>query len=106
MLGSAVHDWVGLAGVAWLRAAGIILLFCALVHLARLVAGLRIAILCAALGLASAWPALTTRPQRLGFVLLVPVIDAWWRTGTVLRPRWWLVPDTCLAASCHGLLSS
>jgi hypothetical protein len=51
----------------------------------------------------AAWPSLTERPQLAGFVLVVPVLAAWWYTAQDRRPRWWLVPVTWVAASTHGI---
>jgi hypothetical protein len=52
---------------------------------------------------AAAWPSLTERPQLLGLVLLVPVCAAWTASAEDLRPRWWVVAVTWVAAACHGI---
>jgi len=103
MFTAALYETWGLQSVAWVRGAAIVLLFVVLLLLARRVARASIALLVAALALCAAWPSLTERPQLMGFVLLVPVIGAWWQTGSDGRPRWWLVPLTWLAASIHGV---
>lgn len=104
ILTAELVDRVGLPGVAFVRAAGVICLCVALLHLARAVgASSRTALALAALGILASYPGLTERPQLLGFVLLVPTITAWWRTGSDLRPRWWLVPYSWVFAMCHGL---
>ena len=57
----------------------------------------------AAIAVFAAWPSLTERPQVAGFVLLVPVIAAWWKTAQDRQPRWYLIPLTWLAAATHGI---
>jgi hypothetical protein len=106
-LPSVVVAWLyelsGPAAVAWTRGAGILLLgLMLMIFLARvcspwLAAGLALA------SLAACWPWLTERPQLAGFVLLVPVVGAWWQSAADLEPRWWLVPLTWLAACTHGV---
>jgi hypothetical protein len=93
----------GSAALAWERVAGISLLSLALLVWASTVARLWVAVMGATATLYCAWPSLTERPQLAGFVLLVPVLAAWWRTGVDHRPRWWLIPLTWLAASTHGV---
>jgi hypothetical protein len=106
IVGHLLHDSFGLPAIAWMRAVGIVLIFVALLHLARQAARPAPAVAVALLALVASWADLTERPQLLGFVLLVPVITAWWRSGHDLRPRWWLIPYTWLFASCHGLWST
>lgn len=103
MFTAALYQLWGLPSVAWVRGAAIVVLFVALLYIARRTARASIALPVAALALCAAWPSLTERPQLLGFVLLVPVVGAWWQTGSDARPRWWLVPLTWLAASIHGV---
>lgn len=103
VLGHHVHQAFGVPGIAWMRAAGVVLLLLALLHLARETAGPLPALAVALVALAASWPSLTERPQLLGFVLLPPAVLAWWRTGHDHRARWWLVPHTWVFASSHGL---
>lgn len=103
MVTALMYDQWGLPAVAWVRAASVLVLFVGLVWLARLVARPSVALLVAGAALVGAWPSLTERPQVAGFVLLLPVIGAWWQTGIDGRPRWWLIPLTWLAASTHGV---
>jgi hypothetical protein len=98
-----LYDGLGVAVVVWERAAGIGLLALALYLWARSEARTWVAALVTAVALFAAWPGLTERPQLAGFVLLVPVLAAWWRTAQDLRARWWLVPLTWLSASTHGI---
>lgn len=98
-----LYDRLGLAVVVWERAAAIGLLTLGLYLWARSEARTWVAALVTAVAVFAAWPGLTERPQLAGFVLLVPVLAAWWRTAHDLRPRWWLVPLTWLSASTHGI---
>jgi hypothetical protein len=93
----------GTPAIAWERAAGITLLAFALLLWASTLARLWVALTTAGLAVFAAWPSLTERPQLAGFLLLVPVLAAWWRTGMDGRPRWWLIPLTWLAAATHGI---
>jgi hypothetical protein len=96
-------DSSGIAAIAWERAAGIALVALLGVLWAQSLSRLAVAVAAIALTLIAAWPSLTERPQLAGFVLLVPTLAAWWRTGHDRRPRWWLVPFTWVAASTHGI---
>ncbi|NNM46340.1 hypothetical protein [Knoellia koreensis] len=100
-----IYEWWGLPAVAWSRTAGITLLALGLLLSLRTIARLPVALVATALAIVCAWPSLTERPQVGGFVLLVPVIAAWWRTAVDGRVRWWLVPLTWLAACVHGIWS-
>src|SRR5689334_745259 len=103
---SWAYDRFGLAVVVWERAAGIGVLALVLLLWASRVARPVLAVGATAIAVYAAWPGLTERPQLLGFVLLVPVLVAWWETGHDLRPRWWLVPLTWLAACVHGVFAT
>ncbi|NYG07699.1 hypothetical protein BJ986_002186 [Phycicoccus badiiscoriae] len=98
-----LYPHLGTALIAWERTAGIALLALALLVWASTVARVWVAVAVTVGALFAAWPSLTERPQLAGFLLLVPVLAAWWRTATDHRPRWWLVPLTWLAASVHGV---
>ena len=96
-------DYVGgLAAVAWLAQLGRLdRVSPALRHVpatsrqpaAALVAGV------AVLGTADS---LSPRPQLVGFALLAVTVDAWLRTATDLRPRWWLLAVAYVWACSHG----
>lgn len=103
MITAKAVDWWGMPAVAWERGVGIALMALLLVTWLSTLARLWVAVACAAAALFAAWPSLTERPQLAGFVLLVPVIAAWWSTAQDQRPRWWLVPLTWVAASSHGV---
>jgi hypothetical protein len=105
MANAVLYDHFGLPAVAWARAAGIALFALALVLATRLAARPAIAFVATALGVASAWPLLTERPQTLGFVLLVVTVGAWWHSAQTGRAHWWLVPVTWLSACVHGVWS-
>ena len=100
---AALFDRWGLIAVAWTRAAGIIALFALLMFFLSRVCRPWIATALAGGAVVASWPWLTERPQLLGFVLLVPVLAAWWQTAHDQQARWWLVPMTWVAASCHGV---
>ncbi|GAB3434464.1 hypothetical protein GCM10027517_02550 [Phycicoccus ginsengisoli] len=108
-LPSVVTAWMyatwGLPAVAWVRTVGIVLLALALLCAVRSVARPAVALAATLAALAGSWPALTERPQLAGFVLLVVMIGAWWRTAHDGRTRWGLVPLTWLAACVHGVWS-
>lgn len=100
---SFLFDRWGLPVVAWERAAGIGILTAAVVVWLSARVRIEVAVAVTAATMYAAWPGLTERPQLAGLVLLVPVLAAWLRTSEDLRPRWWLVPLTWVAASTHGL---
>ena len=103
MLSAELYDRLGAAAIAWERAAAITVLALALLLWASRLARLGSPPPQPLLAVLAAWPSLTERPQLAGFVLLVPVLAAWWQTGYDHRPRWWLVPVTWVAASTHGV---
>jgi hypothetical protein len=98
-----LYGLFGLSGIAWLRAAGILLLLTATIWGARRVADTVPALIASGAALVGAGHALTARPQLLGFVFLSLALVAWWKMAGDLRPRWWLVPLTWVWASSHGL---
>jgi hypothetical protein len=93
----------GLASIAWLRAAGVLLLLAATIWAGRRVADTVPAVLAGGATLVGAGHALTARPQLLGFVFLSLAVLAWWQMTVDLKPRWWLIPLTWMWANCHGL---
>jgi hypothetical protein len=93
----------GLSSIAWLRAAGILLLLAATIWAGRRVADTVPALIAAGAALLGAGHALTARPQLLGFVFLALAVLAWWQMTADLKPRWWLIPLTWVWASTHGL---
>ncbi|SDP26104.1 hypothetical protein SAMN04489867_1886 [Pedococcus dokdonensis] len=101
----ALYDRFGLDAVVWARMVGIALLVAVVLVTARQVAGRVAALATTAAVVAASWPALSERPQLLGFVLLVPIIAGWVATGHDRRARWWLVPLTWLCACTHGIWS-
>ena len=58
----------------------------------RRVAGRVAALATTAAVMAASWPALSERPQLLGFVLLRPLVAGWVATGHDGRARWCIVP--------------
>ena len=92
----------GLAAVAWLaqlaRLAVCVLLYAA----CRRRAGSLPAAFVAGAAVLGTADSLSPRPQLVGFALLVLTVDAWLRTASDLRPRWWLVPVAYLWACSHG----
>jgi hypothetical protein len=105
VLVTSLYDHVGLAAVAWSRAAAITVFVLCLLLATRRLARPAIAVGATALAVAGAWPSLTERPQLLGFVMLVVSTSAWWHSAQDGRPRWWLVPFTWLEACVHGVWS-
>lgn len=99
------YDALGPVAITWSRGIGITALAAALLWALRAVCPPQVAVPVTALTLWAAWPGLAERPQLAGFVLLVPVIGAWWRTALDHRARWWVIPLTWLAACCHGVWS-
>jgi hypothetical protein len=100
---AALYPSFGPALVAWERTAAITALALCLLVWARSISRLWVATAATALAVFAAWPSLTERPQVAGFVLLVPVCAAWWRTASDHQPRWYLIPLTWLAAATHGI---
>lgn len=105
VIGQQIYQLFGLPGIAWMRCAGILGLLSALVWSARRSADTVTAVLVALVATVGAYDGLTERPQVIGFIFLAVAVGAWWRTALDLRPRWWLVPVTWLAACFHGLWS-
>ncbi len=103
VLSAGLYSRFGTAALAWERTAGVTLLALSLLLWSSTLTRLWVAATGTVLVLFAAWPSLTERPQLAGFVLLVPVLAAWWRTGNDHRPRWWLIPLTWLAAATHGI---
>ena len=103
LLGQETYQIFGLPGIAWMRCAGILGLLTALVWSARRSADTVTALIVGLMALVGAYNNLTERPQLVGFVFLSVAVGAWWRTASDLKPRWWLIPMTWLAASSHGL---
>lgn len=100
-----LYNRFGLDAVVWARVVGIALLVAALLVTTRRVAGPLAALVTTAAVMTASWPALSERPQLLGFVLLVPLLAGWVATGRDARARWWLVPLTWLCACTHGIWS-
>ena len=96
-------ELLGLGGIAWLRALGVLALLAVLLWGARQVADPVPALLAAAAGLCGAGHALTARPQLLGLVFLAITVVAWHKTAADLKERWWLVGLGWVAAWVHGL---
>ena len=103
VVGYLTFEQFGLAGIAWLRCAGILAFFTALVWTTRMVATGAIAVVVSFAALLGAYDGLTERPQMLSLIFLAVTLGAWWRTTSDLRARWWLVPLTWLWAVSHGL---
>jgi hypothetical protein len=103
IVGYLTYEHFGAPGIAWLRCAGILAVFTALVWTTRMVAGGVIAVAAAFVALMGAYDGLTERPQMLSLLFLAITLGAWWRTTEDLRPRWWLVPATWIWACSHGL---
>lgn len=106
MLTAAVHERVGDAVVVWERSAGIAVLAVLVLLWGMRLGRTGIAAPVAVAVVLASWTGLTERPQLLGFILLVPVLQAWATTARDRRPRWWLVPLTWLAAASHGIWST
>jgi len=103
IVGYLTYDRFGAPGIAWLRAAGILILLTAILWCTRRVANGTVAIGAAFVAVLGAYDGLTERPQMFSFIFLAITLGAWWLTTEDLRPRWWLVPLTWVWASCHGL---
>ncbi len=106
VVSARLYPDLGAPLVAWERAGGITLLALALLLWAVSLTRTWVAVAATAVVVFAAWPSLTERPQLAGFVLLVPVLAAWWRTGSDLRVRWYLIPLTWVAAATHGVWST
>src|SRR5689334_7505652 len=102
---SDLTDRFGLGAVVWARDVGIVSLFVVVLLAVRALADLRISLVVTAAVMVAAWPALTERPQLLGFVLLAPVVALWQASARDGRARWWLVPLSWLLACTHGIWS-
>lgn len=93
----------GLAGVAWLNGlqqlalAGV--LYLAVRRWADPIAAAPIVIV----ALIACGPGLSMRPQVLSYIMVVLVTDAWLRTLSDGRVRWWLIPLAWVWAMLHGM---
>ena len=103
IIGYLTYDRFGAPGIAWLRAAGILILLTAILWCTRRVANGTVAIGAAFVAVLGAYDGLTERPQMFSLIFVAITLGAWWRTTEDLQPRWWLVPLTWVWASCHGL---
>ncbi len=101
--GAWVYSWAGLPGIAFMRFLGIVMIFAALLWLARAVADPLPATMAAMAAWIAAYGSLAERPQLISFILLAVVVRAWWTTLGDGQARWWLVPLTWVWACCHGL---
>ena len=102
---SALADSFGLGAVVWARVVGIVALAALIYRSLRHSAGVGISMAVSAVALVAAWPALTERPQLLGFMLLGPIVALWQASARDGRPHWSLVPLTWLLACTHGVWS-
>ncbi len=102
---SALVDSFGLGAVVWARVVGIVALAAVVYHSLRRGAGVGTSMGLSGVVLVAAWPALTERPQLLGFVLLAPIVALWQASARDGRPHWSLVPLTWLLACTHGVWS-
>jgi hypothetical protein len=102
---SDLTDRFGLGAIVWTRDLGILALLVVVYLALRAVADVRISLVVTSTVLLAAWPALTERPQLLGFVLLAPIVALWQATARDGRARWSLVPLSWLLACTHGIWS-
>jgi hypothetical protein len=102
---SALADSFGLGAVVWARVVGIVALAAVIYRSLRHCAGVGVSMVVSAVVLMAAWPALTERPQLLGFVLLAPIVALWQASARDGLPHWSLVPLTWLLACTHGVWS-
>jgi hypothetical protein len=102
---SALVDSFGLGAVVWARVVCIVALAAVVHRSLRRDAGVVASMALSVVVLIAAWPALTERPQLLGFVLLAPIVALWQASARDGRPRWSLVPLTWLLACTHGVWS-
>ena len=102
---SALTDRFGLGVVVWARVVGIVALAAVVYRSLRGVGAVGVSLATAAVVMVAAWPALTERPQLLGFVLLAAIVALWQASARSGRPHWSLVPLTWLLASTHGVWS-
>jgi hypothetical protein len=105
VVNAVLYQHLGLPSVAWARTACIAMLALALIIATRRVARPAVALCATAVAMLGAWPALTERPQTLGFVLLVVSVAAWWRSADTGVAQWWLIPLTWVSACVHGVWS-
>lgn len=103
ILAAKLYAVAGLAAIAWMRCAAMLMLLTAALWCARRVARGVPSLLAAFAAVLAALDGMTERPQAISFVLLAITLGAWWRTAEDLKPRWWLVPLTWLWAMSHGL---
>ncbi|SES43604.1 hypothetical protein SAMN05216199_3636 [Pedococcus cremeus] len=99
----AAADHVGgLAAVAWLAQVGRLTVCLLLYAACRRQAGGLPAALVAGVAVLGTADSLSPRPQLVGFALLAVTLDAWLRTTTDVRPRWWLMAVSYVWSCSHG----
>ncbi len=95
--------WFGLPGVAWLLCLAVALVGGAVWVACRRRASPLVTALVLALTFVALSGSLSPRPQLVTFALAALAVDAWLRTSSDRRLRWWLVPVTWLWACSHGM---
>lgn len=103
MVAAQFEIWFGLAGVAWLYGAGLVVFVVAVYRLCRTRASFASSVVATAICLLAAMTSLTARPQLVSFILLVVLVGALLRTVEDLRPRWWLALLTAAWSCAHGM---
>jgi hypothetical protein len=102
IMAAKFDEWFGLAGVAWLYAAGLSLVLLSVYSTNRFRASAPASCVAALAALLGAGLSLGERPQLLSLALVPVALAAWMATERDLRPRWWLVPVTWLWSLIHG----
>jgi hypothetical protein len=100
---SSLYARFGLPGVAWLYGATLLAIVGLLYLVCRRRASPAVAAIVTGISLVGMSGTLAPRPQLVSFALILVVTDAWLRTASDARPRWWLIPLTWVWACCHGM---
>lgn len=98
-----VEEQRGLAAVAWLAGAVILLFALALVLVVRHQGNIVVASVVVPLAVLACWPALSGRPQVLTYVFTALVTMAWLDTRRTGRVAWWIIPLSWVWAMSHGM---
>ncbi len=100
---SSLYARFGLPGVAWLYGVTLLAIVGLLYLVCRRRASPAVAAIVTGVGLVGMSGTLAPRPQLVSFALILVATDAWLRSASDAKPRWWLIPLTWVWACSHGM---
>jgi hypothetical protein len=100
---SRVHEWWGLAGIAWAMCAMVAVLGLTLWYVCRMRSSLLVTGFVVGATFTGMSSSISPRPQMVTFVLTVVTVHAWLSSSEDGRARWWLPVLTWVWACSHGM---